>query len=46
MMATVDTAAGLPNIGETHIHQYAFKRWYMPFPTLHVRRWPFEIFIF
>ncbi|KAK2734199.1 putative NRPS-like protein biosynthetic cluster [Myotisia sp. PD_48] len=35
MMAGVDTAASLPNIQETHIHQYAQRRWYTPLPSLH-----------
>ncbi|KAI9035183.1 putative AMP-binding enzyme [Aspergillus affinis] len=35
MMAGVDTAASLPDIEQTHIHQYARRRWYTPLPSLH-----------
>ncbi|KAB8223973.1 putative AMP-binding enzyme [Aspergillus novoparasiticus] len=35
MMAGADTAASLPDIEETHIHQYAQRRWYTPLPSLH-----------
>lgn len=38
MMATPDTAASLDGIDETHIHHYAYKRWYTPLPMLHVGR--------
>lgn len=36
MMAIPDYAASLKNISETHIHQYAKRRWYIPMPMLHV----------
>ena len=39
-MAIADTAAGLEDIELTHIHQYAYKRWYTPLPSLHVRATP------
>ncbi|KAJ5759629.1 hypothetical protein N7520_006785 [Penicillium odoratum] len=35
MMAGVEVAASLPDIEETHIHQYAQRRWYTPLPSLH-----------
>ncbi|KAL9621359.1 MAG: hypothetical protein Q9160_004250 [Pyrenula sp. 1 TL-2023] len=35
MMAVPDIAAGLDGIGETNIHHYTYKRWYMPLPLLH-----------
>ncbi|KAJ5718555.1 hypothetical protein N7488_004201 [Penicillium malachiteum] len=35
MMALVDKAASLPGIEESHIHQFAAKRWYTPLPSLH-----------
>ncbi|KAL1859416.1 putative NRPS-like protein biosynthetic cluster [Paecilomyces lecythidis] len=36
MMAGADIAASLPDIEETHIHQYAQRRWYTPLPSLHI----------
>ena len=36
MMAGAEVAASLPDIEETHIHQYAQRRWYTPLPSLHV----------
>ncbi|THC89587.1 hypothetical protein EYZ11_010967 [Aspergillus tanneri] len=36
MMAGADTAASLLDIEETHIHQYARRRWYTPLPSLHI----------
>ncbi|KAJ5718941.1 hypothetical protein N7493_007396 [Penicillium malachiteum] len=35
MMAGADVAASFPAIEETHIHQYAQRRWYTPLPSLH-----------
>ncbi|KAJ9193335.1 hypothetical protein DTO164E3_1939 [Paecilomyces variotii] len=35
MMATPDTAQTLPDIEESHLHQYAQRRWYTPLPSLH-----------
>ncbi|KAJ5300979.1 uncharacterized protein N7443_005981 [Penicillium atrosanguineum] len=35
MMAGAEVAASLPDIEETHIHQYAQRRWYTPLPSLH-----------
>ncbi|KAL4939887.1 hypothetical protein BDV06DRAFT_230791 [Aspergillus oleicola] len=35
MMASVDIAASLSGIEETHIHQYSLRRWYTPLPSLH-----------
>ena len=36
MMATADICAGLPDIAETHIHQFALRRWYTAVPLQHV----------
>lgn len=36
-MAIVDMAAKLTGQEETHLHHYAFKRWYTPLPMIHVR---------
>ncbi|KAJ6023984.1 hypothetical protein N7540_004781 [Penicillium herquei] len=36
MMAVGDTAASLPDIEVSHIHQFAEKRWYTPLPSLHM----------
>ncbi|KAE8144949.1 AMP-binding enzyme [Aspergillus avenaceus] len=35
MLATIDTAASLPDLEYWHIHQYAQRRWYTAFPSLH-----------
>ncbi|KAJ5630280.1 uncharacterized protein N7484_010380 [Penicillium longicatenatum] len=35
MMAGADKAASIPDIEESHIHQYAQRRWYTPLPSLH-----------
>ncbi|KAJ5528320.1 hypothetical protein N7513_012479 [Penicillium frequentans] len=35
MMAGAEVAASIPDIEETHIHQYAQRRWYTPLPSLH-----------
>lgn len=35
-MAGAEVAASIPDIEETHIHQYAQRRWYTPLPSLHV----------
>lgn len=38
-MAIVDMAAKLTGDEETHLHHYAFQRWYTPLPMLHVGYW-------
>lgn len=36
LAANIEVPAGLPDVAESHIHQYANKRWYTHLPTLHV----------
>ena len=36
MMVMQDKFAGLRDLAESNIHQWAFKRWYTPLPALHV----------